>query len=92
MSTQTNLYRFTIYFDLLHYYPPVVIVNKGGGSFNTSDDLFGRICVHNKLDNANLKIFNMTKGINESKALSKHILYECIHEFDGRKCNSYMFF
>ena len=30
----------------------------------------------------------MTKGINESKTLSKHILFECKCEFDGRKCNS----
>ena len=29
----------------------------------------------------------MIKGINESKALTKHISCECRHKFDGRKCN-----
>ena len=28
----------------------------------------------------------MKKGINESKALTKHILYDCKCKFDDRKC------
>ena len=29
----------------------------------------------------------MITRINESKILTKHILYECKCKFDGRKCN-----
>ena len=36
----------------------------------------------------NLKLFNIIKGMNESKALTKHISSDCRYEFDGRKCNS----
>ena len=32
--------------------------------------------------------FNMIKGINELKTLTKHISCEYICKFDGRKCNS----
>ena len=35
----------------------------------------------------NLKVFNMIKGINKSKAIIKHISFKCTCEFDGRKCN-----
>ena len=42
----------------------------------------------NKTGDVNLKILNMTKGINESKTLAKYISCECRCEFDGRKCNS----
>ena len=41
---------------------------------------FGRICVPNKAEDANLKTFNMVKGINESKTL------KC--KLDGKKSNS----
>ena len=33
-------------------------------------------------------MFNLTKGINESKALTKRMSCECKCRFDGRKCNS----
>ena len=36
----------------------------------------------------NQKVFNMIKGINESKILAEHISCEFSCEFDGRKCNS----
>ena len=42
----------------------------------------------NKTEDLNLSVFNMIKGINESKTLSKHISWECKYKFDGRKCNS----
>ena len=36
----------------------------------------------------NLSMFNMIKGINEQKTLTKHISYKRKCKFDGRKCNS----
>ena len=33
-------------------------------------------------------MFNMITGVNESKALTKHISFKCKCKFDGKKCNS----
>ena len=75
--------------DELHYYPFVISINRCGGNCNTIEDPFGGICIRNKMEDVKLKVklkvFNMTKGINESKILAKHII-RC--ELDGRKCNS----
>ena len=45
-------------------------------------------CVPSKIENLNLSVFNMITGINESKALTKHMSCECKCKFDGKKCNS----
>ena len=42
----------------------------------------------NKAEYLNLSVFNMIKGINESKKLAKHISCECKYKFDGKNCNS----
>ena len=44
--------------------------------------------IFNKIEDVNLKVNNMIKGINVSKTLIKHISGECRCKFDGRKCNS----
>ena len=44
--------------------------------------------VPNKKDDVNLKVFDMIKGINESKTLIEHISCEFRCEFDARECNS----
>ena len=56
-------------------------------NFNTVEYAFGRLCVPNKIEDMNLKVFDMTKGKNEPKKV-KHISYECRCEFDLGKCNS----
>ena len=58
------------------------------GSCNTLNDLSNELCVPNKLKDLNLIMFNMIKGINESKILIKHISCEWKRKFDGRKYNS----
>ena len=40
------------------------MVRPCDGSCNTVEDPFGRIFVPNKMDNVNLKVFSMIKGIN----------------------------
>ena len=45
------------------------------------------MCVQKKKELANLKVFNMIKGINESKTVIKHILCELKCEFDGKIMN-----
>ena len=64
------------------------LMNRCDGSCNFIEDPFGRICVPNKIEDGNLKVFNMIKRINKSKTLIKHISCECRCEFDSRKCDS----
>ena len=40
-----------------------------------------------KTADLNLSVFNMIKGINESKTLTEYISCECKCKFDDRKCN-----
>ena len=59
------------------------------GSCVTLTDLSNEVCVpNNQTEDLNLSVFNMITGINESKALTKHISCECKCKFHERKCNS----
>ena len=64
------------------------MLDKCVGSFNTLNDLSNKVCVPNKTQDLNLSVFNMIKGINESKTIRKHISCECKCNFDRTKCNS----
>ena len=85
--TLINLYP-NEYSQEFHYYPISVKLDRCVGSCNTLNDLSNKVCVPNKTEDLNLSVFNMITGINESKALTKHISCECKCRFDGRKCNS----
>ena len=69
-------------------YPFIINMNRCDGSCSTVEDPFGRICVPNKMEDMNLKVFNMIKGINESKTLTRLISCDCRCESDGGKRNS----
>ena len=66
----------------------MVKLDRYNGSCNTLDEPSGKICVANKTENINLKVFKMITRINESKTLKKQVSCECKLKFDGRKCNS----
>ena len=70
----------------LHYYPFAVKSDRCVGSCNTLNDLPNKVCVPNRIEDLNLRVFNMIIGINESKTLTKCISRKC--KFDGRKCDS----
>ena len=57
----------------LHYYPFAIKLDRCVGSCNTLNDLPNKVCVPNKTEDLNLSVFNMITGINEFKALTKHI-------------------
>ena len=76
------------YSQEFHSYPFAVKLDRCVGSCNTLNDLYNKVCVPNKTEDLNLSVFSMITGINESKALTKHISCECKCTFDGRKCNS----
>ena len=63
-------------------------MNRCDGSWNFVEDPLSRICIPYKIEEVNLKVFNVIKRTNESKKLSKHISYECRCEFDGREGNA----
>ena len=76
------------YSQEFHYYPFAVKLGRCVESWNTLNGLYNKVCVPNKTEDLNLNVFNMIKGINESKILPKHISCKCKCKFDGRKCNS----
>ena len=57
----------------LHYYPFAVNWDRCVRSCDTLNDLSNELCVPNKTEDLNLRVFNMTTGINELKTLTKHI-------------------
>ena len=72
----------------LHYYPFTVKLDRSVGSCNTLNNLSNKLCVPYKTEDLNLSMFNMIKGINEWKTLTKHISCEYKCKFDGIKWNS----
>ena len=51
------------------HYPFTVSNNKCGRSCNTIDDPYARICVPNKVNNINVKVFDLKSRVNETKFL-----------------------
>ena len=85
--TLTNLHPNESIQGLRHYLFAVHL-NRCTRCCNTLKDLSHRICVPNKTEDLNSRVFNMITGINESKTQTKHISSECRCKFDGSKCNS----
>ena len=71
-----------------HYYSFAFKLDRCVGSFYTLNDVSNKVCIPNKTEDLNLSVFNVIKGMNESKTLTKHISFECKCRFDGKKCNS----
>ena len=71
-----------------YYYPFPVKLDRCVGSCNTVNDLSNKVCVPNKTEDLNLRVFNMITGINVSKTVTKDILCKCKCKFDGKKSNS----
>ena len=76
------------YSQEFHYYPFSVKLDRCIESCNIISSLSNKVFVPNKTGDLNLSVFNMIRGINESKALTKHISCDCKCRFDRRKYNS----
>ena len=72
----------------LRYFPFAVHLDRYVGSCNTLNDLSNAVFVPNKGEDLNLHVFNMMIEVNESKTLTKHILYKYECGFGGKICNS----
>ena len=65
------------------------LVNQSEMSMNTAkNDLSNKVCILSKTEDLNLSVFNMIRGMNESKRLAKHISCKCKCKLDGTKFNS----
>ena len=62
------------YSQEFHYYLLAGKLDRCVGSCNTLNDLSNKVCIPNKTEDLNLRMFNMIIGINESKTLTKHIM------------------
>ena len=71
-----------------HYYLFAVKLDRCVGSCNTLNDLSNKVCIPNETEDLNLSVLDMITGINELKALTKHISCKCKCRFDGKICNS----
>ena len=76
--TQPTLINLNLneYSQELHHYLFAVNLDRCVGSCNTLDYLSNRVCVPNKTEHLNLRVFNIITGINKSKTLTKHISYK----------------
>ena len=72
----------------LHYYPFAVKLDRHIGGYNTLNNLSNKVCVPNKTEDLNLRVFNMITAINESKTLTTHISCEFKYKFDLTRYNS----
>ena len=72
----------------LNYYPFMIGLVIYDGSCNAFDDLSIKVCVPSKTKHVNVQAFNMTKRINETKTLVKHISCDCQCKSDSTTCNS----
>ena len=88
MHDSTYFSNSNEYFDGLNSFPFAVNSDRCMGSCNTLNGLSNKVCAPNKTEDLNLGVFNMITGINESRILTKHILFECKCKLHGRKCNS----
>ena len=53
-------------------YPFTVSVNKCGGSCNTIYDPYVRVNASGKVNNMNVKVFNLVLEVNETRSLIQH--------------------
>ena len=60
------------YSQEFHYYPFTIYLDKCVGSCNTFSDLSNKVCVFQIKQDLSLSMFNMIRGISESKILRKH--------------------
>ena len=72
----------------LNYYPFMVGLDKYSESWNSVDDLSGKICVPNKTNDVNVKACDMVTNKNETTTMLKHISCDCKWKYNSTACSS----
>ena len=72
----------------MYFYPFSVSVSKCGGSCNTIDNPYARVCFPNQVRNMNIKDFNLMSEVKKTKFLVRHESCECKCGLNENICNS----
>ena len=75
-------------YDETLFYPFTVIVKKCGGSFNTTDNQYARVCVPSKVKIVNVRAFNLMPGVDWTRFLGQRESCECKCRLNEGVCNS----
>ena len=67
-------------------YPFMIVLDECSGSCNSGNDLSPKICVP-KIQDINVKVFNMMTNKDEAKTMTKHVSYDCKCKFNSTTCN-----
>ena len=70
------------------FYPYSIQGNKFGGSCNTINDSFAKLCVPDITKNINVKVFNLMARISETRQIVWHETCKCICTLTSAICNS----
>ena len=70
------------------FYPYNVLVNKYSGSCDTLDDPMAKLCVPNVVKNVNMKVYNISMRLNETRNVLWHESCKCVCRLNSSVCNS----
>ena len=70
------------------FYPYSIKINKSKGSCNTINYLYAKICVPDKIKNANVKVSNLMSRTNKTRHIKFHKMCECKCRLDVSICNN----
>ena len=60
------------------FYPYSIKVNKCRGSCNDINDPYAKLCVPDIVKNINVKVFNLTQKVNETRQIIWHETCKCV--------------
>ena len=70
------------------FYLNNVLVNKCSGSCNTLDNTMSKICVPNIIKNVNIKVYNFSMRLNETRNVLWHESCKCVCLLNSSVCNN----
>ena len=72
----------------LYCYPFIISIDKCNESCNAVDHVSTKTCVSSKIEDANIKIFNLITTKNKVETSVKHIPAHCKCKSNSSTCNS----
>ena len=70
------------------FHPYSIKINRCKGSCNTINDPYAKICVFDKIENTNVKVFNIMSRTNETRHIKWHKACKCRCRLDPSVCNN----
>ena len=69
------------------FYPYSIKVNKCSGSCNSINDPYAKLCAPDIIKNMDVKVFNLTSRINETRQIIWHETCKCVCRLTSAVCN-----